>query len=162
LPTRIVSIDPNPWTPIDPLCDELMRTRMEEVPREFWEGIGAEDLLFVDNSHRSFPNSDVTVFFAEVMPVLRPGTIWGVHDIFLPWDYPEEWREMFYNEQYLLLTYLLGGADGDEIVLPVLWVTHQPHLHGILAQLWAREDLFRDVGTGGGCFWMRRAAVATQ
>ena len=44
-----------------------------------------------------------------------------MHDIFLPWDYPEEWRDRFYNEQYLLLSYLLGGADGDEIILPVTW-----------------------------------------
>jgi hypothetical protein len=158
LQTRVVSIDPHPRTEIDTLCDEVVRSRMEEVPREFWEGIGPEDLLFVDNSHRSFPNSDVTVFFAEVIPALRPGTIWGLHDIFLPWDYPEEWRNRFYNEQYLLLTYLLGGADGDEIVLPVMWATNQPSLHSILAPLWAREDLFGDVGTHGGCFWMRRAA----
>ena len=158
LQTRIVSIDPHPHTEIDMLCDEVVRSRMEEMPREFWEGIGPEDLLFLDNSHRSFPNSDVTVFFAEVMPTLRPGTIWGLHDIFLPWDYPEEWRDRFYNEQYLLLAYLLGGAHGDEILLPVQWATSQPRLHGILASLWAREDLFRDVGTSGGCFWMRCAA----
>ena len=158
LRTRIVSIDPHPRTEIDALCDEVVRNRMEEIPREFWEGIGPEDLLFLDNSHRSFPNSDVTVFFAEVMPTLRPGTIWGLHDIFLPWDYPEEWRNRFYNEQYLLLTYLLGGADGDEIVLPIMWATHHPRLHGILASLWAREHLFRNVGTHGGSFWMRRAA----
>jgi predicted O-methyltransferase YrrM len=161
LQTRIVSIDPHPHTAIDTLYDEVVRSRMEEVPRAFWEGIGPDDLLFIDNSHRSFPNSDVTVFFTEVMPALRPGTIWGIHDIFLPWDYPEEWRDRFYNEQYLLLTYLLGGADGDEIVLPVMWAANQPHLHGILAPLWAREDLFRDVGTQGGCFWMRRATAAT-
>ena len=160
LQTRIVSIDPHPHTVIDTLCDEVVRSRMEDVPREFWEGIGPEDLLFVDNSHRSFPNSDVTVFFAEVMPALRPGTIWGLHDIFLPWDYPEEWRDRFYNEQYLLLTYLLGCTDGDQIVLPVMWATYQSRLHGILAPLWAREDLFRDVGTSGGCFWMRRGDAA--
>jgi hypothetical protein len=161
LRTRIVSIDPYPHTMIDALCDEVLRCRMEEVSREFWEGIEPDDLLFIDNSHRSFPNSDVTVFFAEVMPALHSGTIWGMHDIFLPWDYPEEWRSRFFNEQYLLLTYLLGGANGDEILLPVMWATHQPHLHGVLAPLWAREDLFRDIGTHGGCFWMRRAAVAT-
>jgi len=62
LQTRIVSIDPHPHTETDTLCDDVLRSRMEEVPREFWEGIGPEDLLFVDNSHRSFPNSDVTVF----------------------------------------------------------------------------------------------------
>jgi hypothetical protein len=159
LHTRIVSIDPHPHTAIDALCDEVVRNRMEEVPRTFWEGIEPDDILFIDNSHRSFPNSDVTVFFAEVMPALPPGTIWGLHDIFLPWDYPEEWRERFYNEQYLLLSYLLGGAIGDEIILPVMWATYQPHLHGILAPLWAKEELFRDMGTHGGCFWMQRVAA---
>jgi predicted O-methyltransferase YrrM len=160
LRTRIVSIDPHPHTAVDTLCDEVVRSRMEEVPRSFWEMIEPEDLLFVDNSHRSFPNSDVTVFFTEVLPALRQGTIWGMHDIFLPWDYPEHWRDRFYNEQYLLLAYLLGGADGDEIVLPVHWAASQPSLHGILASLWAHEDLFRNAGTNGGCFWMRRGAGA--
>lgn len=157
LQTRIVSIDPHPQTQCDVLCDEVMRCRMEEVPRSFWEEIGPDDLLFIDNSHRSFPNSDVTVFFTEVMPALSPGTIWGLHDIFLPWDYPEEWRGRFYNEQYLLLTYLLGGGDGDDIVLPVRWAFYQSHLHGVLASLWERKELFRDVETSGVCFWMRRA-----
>jgi predicted O-methyltransferase YrrM len=171
LPTRIISIDPHPQTVVDALCDEVIRCRLEEVPTRFWEGIGAEDLLFVDNSHRSFPGSDVTVFFSDVMPVLRPGTIWGLHDIFLPWDYPPEWNDRFYNEQYLLLTYLLGSADSDQIILPVRWATCEPRLHGLLGRLWAHEDLFRDmptshyfrgVATSGSSFWMRRGAVAAS
>jgi hypothetical protein len=76
----------------------------------------------------------------------------------LPFDYPEEWRDRFNNEQYLLLTYLLGGAHGDEILLPIWWASHEPRLHDILASLWAREDLFRSAGTHGGSFWMRRVA----
>ena len=156
LSTRIVSIDPHPHTAIDLLCDEKIRSRMEDVPREFWEGIGSDDLLFVDNSHRSFPNSDVTVFFTEVLPALKPATVWGLHDILLPWDYPETWGDRFYNEQYLLMAYLLGGANNDDVILPARWVSSQPFIHDILAPLWAREDLFRGVGTHGGCFWMRR------
>lgn len=156
LRTKIVSIDPHPHTVIDALCDEVVRSRMEDVPRDFWEGIQPDDMLFVDNSHRSFSNSDVTVFFTAVLPGLPPGTIWGLHDILLPWDYPEAWSNRFYNEQYLLLAYLLGGADGDEIMLPAKWASSQPLLHEILAPLWVREDLFRSIGTHGGCFWMRR------
>jgi hypothetical protein len=156
LQTRIISIDPFPRIEIDAICDEMIRSPMESIPREFWENIGPDDILFVDNSHRSFANSDVTVFFTEVMPALRPGAIWGLHDIFLPWDYPEEWRDRFYNEQYLLLTYLLGGSAGDEIILPVQWASHQPSLHGILEPLWRHKHLFQDTGMGGGCFWMRR------
>lgn len=159
LATRIVSIDPHPHTTIDLVCDEVVRTRMEDVPRDFWEEIGPDDLLFVDNSHRSFPNSDVTVFFTEVLPALKPGTVWGLHDIFLPSDYPAEWRDRFYNEQYLLMTYLLGGAGEDEILLPVQWVQGEPALHGILDRLWDRKDLFEVAGTGGGGFWMRRGGA---
>jgi hypothetical protein len=153
LKTNIITIDPHPQT--DALCDETVRSRMEDVPRRFWEEIGPDDILFVDNSHRSFPNSDVTVFFSEVMPALRSGVTWGLHDIFLPWDYPEEWRGRFYSEQYLLLAYLLGGGGDDDILLPVMWASQQPDLHDILAPLWAREAL-RGVATGGGAFWMRR------
>ncbi len=160
LPTRIVSIDPHPHTVVDALCDEVVRSRMEDVPRDFWDGIEQTDMLFVDNSHRSFPNSDVTVFFAEVLPALRSGTILGLHDIVLPWDYPDAWNNRFYNEQYLLLAYLLGGAGGDEIVLPARWVSSEPALHNILASLWARDDLFRNIGTHGGCFWMRRGPAS--
>jgi hypothetical protein len=155
LQTRIISIDPHPRIEINALCDEVIRYPMEDVPRDFWEGIGPDDLLFVDNSHRSFPGSDVTVFFTEVLPTLRPGTVWGLHDIFLPQDYPEEWRDRFYNEQYLLLMYLLGGANNDEIILPVAWVALQPKLHGILTPLWSCEGLFRGLRTAGGSFWMR-------
>jgi predicted O-methyltransferase YrrM len=152
LRTRIVSIDPHPHTTIDVLCDEVVRSRMEDLPLNFWEAIGPEDLLFVDNSHRSFPNSDVTVFFTEVLPALKKGTIWGLHDTFLPWDYPEAWRGRFYNEQYLMLMYLLGGADGDDILLPVQWAGREPRLRSILAMF---EDVFQDIGTGG-CWWMCR------
>lgn len=160
LRTRVVSIDPHPRSEIDALCDEVVRVKMEEVSRSFWEGIGPGDVLFVDNSHRSFSNSDVTVFFTEVLPGLPPGVVWGLHDIFLPWDYPEEWRDRFYNEQYLLLTYLLGGGGNDEIVLPARWVGSVPRLHDLLAPLWARRDLLEGVGTQGGCFWMRRVEEA--
>lgn len=56
LPTFVISIDPHPHTAGNSLCDEIICSRMEEVPRHFWEEIGPNDLLFIDNSHRrSFP-----------------------------------------------------------------------------------------------------------
>jgi Methyltransferase domain len=160
LQTRIVAIDPHPHNPIEALCDEVIVSRMEDVLPAFWESIGPRDLLFIDNSHRSFSNSDVTVFFTEVLPMLPPGVVWGLHDILLPWDYPPEWRDRFYNEQYLLLAYLLGGGDGDEIILPVRWATSRPSLHAIMNDLWARTELLGNAGTHGGCFWMRRGGGA--
>src|SRR6185437_6375203 len=75
LRTRIVSIDPSPRAEVDAICDEVMRTTCEKIEPSFFEGLGAEDVLFVDNSHRSFPNSDVTVFFTEILPSLSQGVL---------------------------------------------------------------------------------------
>ena len=41
-------------------------------------------------------NSDVTVFFTEIAN-LPQGMVYGLHDIFLPWDYPEQWSNRFYR-----------------------------------------------------------------
>ena len=154
--TRIISVDPMPRAEIDAICDEAVRHPLERVGEKFWAEFGSEDLLFVDNSHRSFMNSDVTVFFTDVLPMLPAGSIWGLHDICLPNDYPDTWRDRYYNEQYLLLAYLDGGAGADEILLPLAWVSSQPQLHDIFAPLWRREDLLHGVGRHGAAFWMRR------
>ncbi len=159
LSTKIISIDPHPHNSVEGLCDEVLVQRAENMPSEFWTSLDERDILFIDNSHRSFPGSDVTVFFAEVMPALPPGVIYGIHDIFLPRDYPADWNERFYSEQYLLMTYLLGGCGQDEILLPVNWLTSQPQLHGLLSSLWDRADLFGGLMTHGGAFWARRGAV---
>jgi hypothetical protein len=75
-------------------------------------------ILFFDGSHRSFPGSDVTLFFLELLPALPPGVIVHIHDIFLPGDYPAAVASRYWSEQYLLATWLLGGGRGFEILLP--------------------------------------------
>lgn len=157
LATTIISIDPHPHNPVEGLCDEVIVQRAENMPQEFWQSLSANDMVFIDNSHRSFPGSDVTVFFTEVLPSLPSGVIYGIHDIFLPNDYPVEWNERFYSEQYLLMLYLLGGAAQDEILLPVNWLTGQVHLHGLLSDLWQHPGLFEGMMKHGGAFWARRA-----
>jgi hypothetical protein len=156
LRTKIVSIDPEPRAGIDAICDEIIRCPSEDVDQSFWASIDKDDILFVDNSHRCFQNSDVSVFFTDVLPVLKPGTIYGLHDIFLPLDYPSEWRDRFYNEQYLLLSYLEGGAGGDQLLLPVAWICSQPALREILDPIWHGMPELPNLSTLGGAFWMRR------
>jgi hypothetical protein len=107
----------------------------------------------MDGSHRCFMNSDVTVFFLEVLPLLRPGVILHIHDIVLPFDYPESFKEWYWNEQYVLAAYLLGMRDSVRILMPSQYVSSTPELRECL-----KPQLLPNVGTGGtwfegGSFW---------
>jgi hypothetical protein len=161
LRTSIISIDPFPRADIDSICDTVIRQPCEDVAAEFFDSLSGEDVLFVDNSHRSFQNSDVTVFFTEILPNLPLGITYGLHDIFLPWDYPQEWKHRFYNEQYLMAAYLLGGANGDEIISPNAFLSlRSPDLLNPLAAIFASPKL-KGIEKVGGAFWMRRALSTT-
>jgi hypothetical protein len=157
LRTKIISIDPCPRAEIDAICDQVVRAPLEEVEPKEIENLSEEDLLFVDSSHRSFQNSDVTVFFTEMLPALPPGLVYGMHDIYLPNDYPVEWTERFYSEQYLLAAYLHGGAGGDEVLAPLAYLWHETQLVSAFARTFDRLGLDHPQRYGNS-FWMRRAA----
>jgi hypothetical protein len=121
--TKIVSIDPQPRAEIDAICDEVIRAPLEDLDVSLFDRLEAGDSLFIDNSHRSFMNSDVTVAMLDVLPRLKPGVLVGIHDIFLPFDYFETWAERGYNEQYLL-----ANSDYFDIQFSNYWIGRRgPH-----------------------------------
>jgi hypothetical protein len=154
LRTRLTSIDPHPRAEIDALCDAVIRQPLEEADLSLLRELSAGDMLFFDGSHRSFMNSDVTVFFLEILPALQPGVLVHLHDIHLPDDYPRERAEWHYSEQYLLATSLLAGHAGYEVVLPNAFVCNSPDLRRVLDPLWTRPEL-RGVPREGLSFWLR-------
>ncbi|HEX6882444.1 MAG TPA: class I SAM-dependent methyltransferase [Planctomycetota bacterium] len=155
LRTKILSIDPCPRAEIDAICDRVLRAPLEDVELSELAGLSSEDLLFVDSSHRSFQNSDVTVFFTEILPALPPGLLYGIHDIHLPFDYPPEMTDRFYNEQYLLAAYLAGGAGGDEVVAPLMYLYHLSDVPAAYAPTFTAVGL-EALERNGNSFWMRR------
>jgi len=138
--TKIVSIDPHPRAEVDALCDEVIRSGLETVDLTLFDRLEPSDTLFIDNSHQSFMNSDVTVFMLDVLPRLKPGVLIGVHDIFLPWDYPADWVERAYNEQYLLASWLLAAGDRFELQLANHWIFRKGLHREALAPVWATFD----------------------
>lgn len=118
LATKITSIDPMPRAEVEQLCDCIIRSPLEKVETNIFKDAEPGDIVFMDGSHRVFQNSDTTVFFLEILPVLKPGVIIHIHDIFLPYDYPTEWKERYYSEQYLLATLLLNRKDQYEVLSP--------------------------------------------
>lgn len=150
--TRIISIDPKPRVEVDAACDEVHRSRLEDVDLALFDNLESGDTLFVDNSHRSFMNSDVTTFMLDVLPRLKPGVLVGVHDIFLPFDYYETWIDRAYNEQYLLGSYLLSNPNYFDIQLSNYWICRNQLHHEPLKEIWLLfEGRIRD--RHSSAFW---------
>jgi hypothetical protein len=157
LATRIVSIDPSPRAEVDAICDEVIRSPMELADAAPFEALEAGDVLFLDGSHRVFTGSDATVFFLDLLPALAPGVLVGVHDVYLPDDYPADIAERHYSEQYLLAALILGEPSWLRLELAADFVSKRPELASTLDPLWSRPEL-AGVQTHGVALWLETAA----
>lgn len=111
---RHICIEPYeaPW--LDRVGVTMVRERVEDVDPSLFQGLSADDLLFIDSSHMIRPQGDVVTEYLEILPSLKPGVIVHVHDIFSPKEYPRRWvLEMMrlWNEQYLLEAFLTHNGD---------------------------------------------------
>lgn len=149
---RITSIDPAPRSEIEQICDRSVREPLETVDLTLFDDLGEGDVVFMDGSHRVFTNSDATVFFLDVLPRLPAGVLVGVHDILLPDDYLPMWSDWYWSEQYLMATYLLGGAAGIHLELACNYVSGHSSLRHVLDPLWAAPGL-EEVDRRGFAFW---------
>ncbi|HLZ76069.1 class I SAM-dependent methyltransferase [Phenylobacterium sp.] len=154
LRTRLVSIDPQPRNQIDQLCDQVIRKPLEQCSTDMFDVLEPGDIFFLDSSHRSFQGSDVTVFFLEILPRLKPGVIVHIHDIYLPYDYIAGHVPRMWNEQYLLAAALLFGPQRFEILFPSWFVGRDPDLMAHAEALF-RKGPMESVDLYGASFWMR-------
>lgn len=152
LETRIISVDPTPRSALAGLAHEHHQVPLQHLDPTVFDGLAAGDVLMLDGSHRCFTNSDVTVFFTEVLPRVPAGVHVYIDDVFLPWDYPPQIADRWYSEQYLLAAWLLAG-DRLSIGLPNFWISTEPDLHGILAPIW-KHLTWAGVPTNGTGFWL--------
>lgn len=150
--TEIISIDPYPRADIDQVSQRIVRRPFEQVGTEWADELEAGDILFIDNSHRALPNSDATVFFLEWLPRLKQGVIVQVHDIYLPWDYPQDMCERGYSEQYVLAAMVMSNPNRYRPIFPAFWIAQQPEMQATLAPLWENKNL-HGVERHGGSFW---------
>lgn len=153
LATEIVSVDPMPRAEIDSLSDHVIRKPFEETDLAIYLELQAGDILFIDNSHRLLPNSDATVFFMEVLPRLKKGVKVHIHDIYLPYDYPQFMCDRFYTEQYALALCLLSAPERYKVTMPNYFVSEDPELSAVLASLWQEPEM-KGVEQHGGSFWL--------
>jgi hypothetical protein len=113
----------------------------------------AGDVLFIDSTHVAKPGSDVNRNLFEILPMLNPGVVVHLHDIFPAFEYPEDWvREgRGWTELYVLRAFLMYNHAYEVVLWPAL-------LHVL-----DREQVERRfppmARNAGGAIWLRKTAA---
>jgi hypothetical protein len=148
LETRLVVTDPAPRADVKEIADEVVLRPVERsgLHERDW---AAGDLLFIDSSHVCRTRGDLPYLFCGVIPRLPPGVLVHVHDIYLPFDYPNNVDHLLYTEQYLLHA-LLSHSPRYSTVLTSHWLsrTHAEAMQQAFGPEAARNPRFY-----GGCYW---------
>lgn len=140
-----------PW--LEQLEVTVVREKVEMLDKSLFSQLEANDILFIDSSHIIRPQGDVLCEYLEILPLLKPGVIVHVHDIFSPRDYPEAWvhAHVMWNEQYLLEAFLSFNNQFRILgALHYLCCNHRAELAA------ACPLLGQDSGREAGSFWMVR------
>ena len=149
----IVGLDPAPRLDIAGLPVTFHRRVLEPGDAALVAELGADDVLFIDSSHILQPGTDVDIQLNILLPALRPGVLVHVHDVFLPWGYPQEWGPRNWNEVSGLIPWISSGAF--EIVFPSFYLLRErpEELRG------AMPGFFPTIADPvAGSFWMRKRA----
>jgi len=75
-----------------------------------------------------------------------------VHDIYIPFDYPQFMCDRAYSEQYILAAFLLSNPEKYKPILPNYFISEDEQLNGILSPIWNLDSL-QGVEHHGGSFW---------
>lgn len=154
-PMEMTVIDTDPRPEVVSVASNVSGVALESCDLSLFDQLRRGDVVFVDGSHRSFMNSDVTVFFVDVLPRLAPGVLVHVHDVTLPLDYPEWAGRWYWNEQYLLAVALIAGADRIRPILPTSFLGTDPEYQDLFTEPFVElgSDEANASWAGGGSLW---------
>lgn len=142
-------IDPEPRRDVKDFADRVDLCPVE-VSSLSASSLRAGDLLFIDSSHVCRRGGDVPFLYCGVLPALPPGVLVHVHDVFLPYDYPDAYVSRFYTEQYLLQALLANSLKFD-VVFATHYMTREcaPVMQKVFGPDVGEDELFY-----GASFWM--------
>lgn len=159
-PARYTVIDPHPSHRLGalPEVSERLARKVEHVPQDAFDALGANDVLFVDSGHVVRIGGDVNFLVLDVLPRLAPGVLVHFHDIPMPYEYAESYYtnprfRMLWTELYLLQAFLCHNAVWKTVLAMNLLMTEHadafraafphwdPRLHeGPSHSFWIRRE----------------------
>jgi predicted O-methyltransferase YrrM len=155
---RMTFIDPYPERLLSLLTNEdaeqheIINDVVQNVPLERFAALGAGDVLFIDSSHVAKVGSDVVHLLTAVLPRLNTGVVVHFHDVFWPFEYPEEWIRAgrAWNENYVLKAFLQFNASFKVLFFNTYIAIH----HGEVAQ----RLLPKFMANPGGSLWIEKTS----
>lgn len=133
----------------DLLKCEILTTKVQNVSVERFTELNENDILFIDSSHVSKTGSDVNFEIFEILPNLNKGVIVHFHDIFYPFEYPEQWvyDGRNWNECYVLRAFLSNNSNYEILAF-------SDFLHKQQGDVFEKMPLMRV--DSGGSLWIRK------
>lgn len=128
----------------------LHERRLQDIPLDVFSTLDKNDILFIDSTHVSKIDSDVNYILHEILPSLKSGVYIHFHDIFYPFEYPQDWIEAkrAWNEQYILRAFLEFNASFEIAFFNTfLEAVHREKILGMFP-LAAKNE--------GGSLWLRK------
>lgn len=152
---RHICIEPYEHFGLEKIEVELIRERVEKTDKSMFKILKAGDMLLIDSSHIIKPQGDVLFEYLELLPMLNPGVIIHVHDIFTPRDYLKPWvyTHVFFNEQYLLEAFLAYNPN-FRIIAALNYLSHN-----FRSEFSSKCPIFtrlNDPGREPAAFWMMK------
>lgn len=155
-----IIIDPYPSLEIEtslPGLTKIIKQQVEITDTSYFDRLQENDILFIDSGHTVRTGSDVNFLFLEILPRLAPGVIVHIHDIALPYEYPEVYFtnpgfRMFWTEAYLLQAFLSFNS-GFEVLMAMNYLMVDKKKEFCEAFIHYAPDKQKAIS---GSFWIRR------
>lgn len=133
---------------------ELLRTEVQDIDLNIFQSLGDGDVLFIDTSHSVKIGSDVSSILFRILPSLKAGVVIHIHDMYFPWEYPEEFvlEGRTYNELYFVRAFLQYNSTFKIIFSATQMELEQADVFP--------SDYFKAHGgnTGGASLWLRKVS----
>ncbi len=139
--------------------DRLIKEQVEVVDQKIFQALGNNDILFIDSSHSLKIGGDVYSLYLEILPKLNKGVIVHIHDINLPYEYPQHYAlsesfRQFWTEQYMLQAFLSLNSH-FEVMLGMKFI-----MKDHLAQFRQAFPFHKKINDRvlSGSFWIKRVS----
>ena len=163
LDTKIICIEPYPLPWLLAMQKEgiieLHVSNLQDTNLELFKSLSKNDICFIDSSHVVKYDSDCLYYINKIFPILKKDVLIHIHDIFLPYEYPECWYKegRFWNEQYFVYAFLMNN-DKFKVKFGNTYATKFSKLLDIQKDSYefkVVKNIDKTKAFGGGSLWLQ-------